>query len=105
MRSSDSGRRRAAVVVSGYILASVAWTALIWATGAAHPQQNAETMPANKSTRPSEQFNPTGAGVPEENAQAASSPAGQNAPLKSGGAAATLWPLRPAGLRPANQTV
>src|SRR5215510_10089908 len=104
MRSSDSGRRRAAFVVSDYILGSVVCVALILASGAGHPQQSAETMPANISNRPAAKSDQAGAGAPEENAQANSSLGGQGAQSKSGGASAALWPLRPAGLRAANQT-
>lgn len=104
MRSSVSGRRRAAVVVSGYMLGSVVWAALIWTTGAARPQQNAETMPASKPTLPAAQSDQAGAGAPEENAQAGSSSAGQRAPLKIGGVRAALWMLRPTGPYLTNQT-
>jgi outer membrane protein len=104
MRSSDSSRRRASVVASGYILESVVWVALICAPIAAHPQQSAETMPANKSNRPASQSDQIMVSPPDENAQAISTPAGQSAPLKIGGASAALWALRPAGLRAANQT-
>jgi hypothetical protein len=44
MRSSDVDRRQASVVVSSYILESVAWVALIRAPMAAHPQQSREKI-------------------------------------------------------------
>jgi outer membrane protein TolC len=86
------------------MLESVVWVALIWATAAAHSQQSAETMPANKSTFPAAQSDQAGAGGAEENAKTGSSLTGQSASPKVGGATAVFRLLLPISPSVTNQT-